>query len=105
MICWGDCSAPQPAATGQFLLTACLRPLCSVAEACGATLAAMNPLIKVVVQPGSAATLTGAALQPYDTVIVSARDFSQVERMEALCSGAGGVSRQPCLLEHKWGLL
>ncbi len=71
--------SPQPVPLPPFAID-------SVAEACVSTLQAMNPLIRVAVQPGSAAAgLPDDQLAQYDTVVASGLSFNQIEQLEAQC--------------------
>jgi molybdopterin/thiamine biosynthesis adenylyltransferase len=69
---------------GNFLVPASCPPDSSVAEASASTLKDMNPLIKVVVQPGSATALTAEQIKDYDIVVASGLSFMQLQALEAI---------------------
>lgn len=61
------------------------------------TLQAMNPLIRVSVQPGPAAGLQDEAVQPYDTIVASGLGFKQTQELEERCRREWGLCR-----DHEW---
>ena len=55
-----------------------------MAEACISTLQAMNPLIKVAVEPGVTPS-SEEALKRYDTIVATGLSLTQMEALETMC--------------------